>query len=232
MTTVATVCARGGSKGVPGKNIRPMLGRPLITYTISQAQSAPSIDHVYVSTDSAEVAEIARNAGATVLGLRPAELARDDTPKLPVIEHLVAQIEDSGVTVDRIVDLDPTSPLREVDDIEACIAKLTPDSDVVITGYRSDKNPYFNMVEEKQPGEYGLVCPPTTAFAGRQSAPAVFAMNASIYCWHRSTLNKGLWEGTVRFHEMERTRSIDIDHELDWQLVELILRERETGAPQ
>jgi CMP-N,N'-diacetyllegionaminic acid synthase len=230
MTTMASICARGGSKGVPGKNMRRLLGRPLIAYTIEQALKVPEIDGVYVSTDSEAIAEIAIAEGATVLGLRPAHLATDSAPKIPVIENLVETVEATGTAVDRIVDLDPTSPLRAVDDIHNALRLLTPDVDVVITGYLSDKNPYFNMVEDDGDGWFGLVKPPTTMIAGRQSAPAVYAMNASIYCWHRATLSRGLWSGKVRFLEMPRERSIDIDHEMDWLLVEHLLKERNENA--
>ena len=224
MTTIATVCARGGSLGVPGKNIRPLLGKPLIAYTIEQALACPDIDHVYVSTDSEAIADAARQFGALVPFIRPAELATHDAPKLPVIRHLVENIEASGVHVARIVDLDPTSPLREASDIAACLALLDERTDVVITGYESDKNPYFNMVEARPDGGIGLVKPPPSEIAGRQSAPKVYAMNASIYVWHRSTLSKGLWDGFARLHVMPRTRSIDIDSELDFRLVELLMK--------
>ncbi|WP_222822951.1 acylneuraminate cytidylyltransferase family protein [Nitrospina gracilis] len=110
MTTIATICARGGSKGVPRKNIRPVLGRPLIEYTIEQAKACTLIDQVYVSTEDEEIAEVARRAGAEVPFLRPAELASDNAAKIPVIRHLVDGVSRLGVDVRTIVDLDPTSP--------------------------------------------------------------------------------------------------------------------------
>jgi CMP-N-acetylneuraminic acid synthetase len=226
VTTIATICARGGSKGVPGKNIRPLLGKPLIVYTIEQAHACPLIDAVYVSTDSDAIAEVARGAGASVPFRRPAALAEDVTPKIPVIEHLVKRVEEFHHPVHRIVDLDPTSPLREVSDIEACIELLDADTDVVITGYESEKNPYFNMVEMRPNGGVQLVKQPTQEIAGRQSAPKVYAMNASIYVWHRHTLERGLWGGVTRLHVMPRARSIDIDSELDFRLVEILMRDR------
>ncbi|MGM7672130.1 acylneuraminate cytidylyltransferase family protein [Microbacterium sp. A93] len=232
MNTIATICARGGSKGVPGKNARLLLGRPLIAHTIEQALQSAVIDDVYVSTDSEAIAEASVQAGAKVLGMRPAYLATDTAPKIPVIEHLVNSVEESGVSVDRIIDLDPTSPLRSVSDIVDAAALLNDTTDVVITGYLSDKNPYFNMVEDKGDGKFGLVCAPATTVAGRQAAPPVFAMNASIYCWWRNTLSKGLWTGNVRLLEMPRERSIDIDHEMDWVLVENILRNRVSDSEQ
>jgi CMP-N-acetylneuraminic acid synthetase len=226
MTTIATVCARGGSKGVPGKNIRPLLGKPLITYTIEQAFACSEIQAVYVSTDSDAIAEVAREAGAIVPFRRPAELAMDTTPKIPVIQHLVEAVETSHHAVHRVVDLDPTSPLREVADIQACIALLTPEVDVVITGYESEKNPYFNMVELQSDGSVQLVKPPAHEVAARQAAPKVYAMNASIYVWHRHSLDKGLWSGVAKLYVMPRARSVDIDSELDVRLVELLMRER------
>lgn len=226
MNTIVTICARGGSRGVPGKNIRPLLGKPLIVYTIEQAKSCPGIDAVYVSTDDPKIAEVAHAAGAQVPFLRPTELATATAPKIPVIQHLVEYIEHAGVRVGRIVDLDPTSPLRTVEDIEACMRLLDEKTDVVITGYEAEKNPYFNMVECRPDGSVVLVKPPPYPVEARQLAPTVYAMNASIYVWHRRTLGKGLWGGRVKLHIMPRERSIDIDTPLDFKLVELLLRER------
>ena len=113
MSTLATICARGGSTGVPRKNILPLLGKPLIHYTIEQALACPLIDHVYVSTDDEEISDVARQAGANIPFLRPAEMATSTAAKIPVIQHLVDWVVDSGIKVDKIVDLDPTSPLRD-----------------------------------------------------------------------------------------------------------------------
>lgn len=226
MRTIATICARGGSQGVPGKNIRALCGKPLIVHTIEQALMSERLDAVYVSTDSEAIADVARAAGATVPFLRPAALATATAPKIPVIEHLVSEVEKAGERVERIVDLDPTSPLRDLADIDACIALLDDATDVVITAYESDKNPYFNMVEKRADGTVGLVKPPASEIAGRQSAPKVYSMNASIYVWHRHTLAKGLWNGRTRLHVMPRERSIDIDSEIDFRLVELLMEQK------
>lgn len=227
MSVIATVCARGGSTGLPGKNVRPLLGKPLITWTIEQAARIGMIDGVYVSTDDGEIAAIAKSAGGRILGMRPAELATATAPKLPVIRHLVEQVEASGVKVDTIVDLDPPSPLRADRDIEDCLAMLTPQVDVVITAFPSEKSPYFNMVEESGDGNVRLVKPPSSPVYGRQGAPRVYSMNASVYVWHRRTLEKGLWEGNVRMHCMPRERSIDVDTLLDFRLVEMLMKERQ-----
>ena len=223
MTTICTICARGGSVGVPRKNIRPLLGLPLIAHTIRQALACPEIDAVYVSTDDDEIAAVARAYGATVPFKRPGELATSAAGKLPVIQHLVAHLLATGVDVTRIIDLDPTSPLRSQVDISAALALLDDEIDVVITAYSSDKNPYFNMVERKLDGNVGLVKPLAAGVTSRQAAPQVYAMNASIYVWHLATLDKGLWSGRTRLYEMPRDRSIDIDSEIDFKLVEMLM---------
>jgi len=223
MNTIATICARGGSSGVPRKNIRLLCGKPLIVHTIQQAQSCSGIDAVYVSTDDPEIAQIASDAGAIVPFLRPAELATSLAPKVPVIDHLVGELRAVGVKIDRVVDLDPTSPLRIVSDIEQAMALFDDNTDVVITGYESEKNPYFNMVETQPDGNIGLVKKPKANIAGRQGAPQVFSMNASIYVWRPEALKRGIWDGRVKLFVMPRGRSIDIDSEIDFFFVEKLM---------
>jgi CMP-N-acetylneuraminic acid synthetase len=226
MTTIVSICARRGSAGVPGKNIRPLLGKPLIVYTVEQALACPGVDAVYVSTDSEAIAEIARGAGARVPFLRPPELATGTAAKMPVIRHLADWVGAHGVDFGRLVDLDPTSPLRNIADIEACLALLDADTDAVISGYESDKNPYFNMVEHRPDGTVALVKSAGSDVVARQLAPKVYAMNASIYAWHRHSLDKGLWQGRTRLYVMPRERSVDIDTELDFRLVELLMQDK------
>jgi CMP-N,N'-diacetyllegionaminic acid synthase len=211
---------------VPGKNIRMLCGKPLIVHTIEQARACRALEAVYVSTDDPKIAKVARSAGAEVPFLRPAELATAEAPKLGVIVHLVAALEGKGVAIERIVDLDPTSPLREAADIEACLGMLDAQTDVVVTGYEAEKNPYFNMVERGPNGFVQLVKRLPVGVTRRQAAPKVYAMNASIYVWHRRTLEKGLWEGRARLYVMPRERSVDIDSEIDFKLVELLMKEK------
>lgn len=228
MKTIATICARGGSVGVPRKNIRLLHGKPLITHTIEQALACDLIDEVYVSTDDDEIADVARHAGALVPLLRPAHLATSEAGKLPVIQHMADWVNANAGPVGRVIDLDATSPLRNAQDIVDCIALLDDDTDVVITGYEAEKNPYFNMVERQPNGNIGLVKVPNQAVLGRQHAPKVYAMNASIYVWHYHSLTKGLWNGRTRLHVMPRERSIDIDSEIDFRIVELIMASAQT----
>ena len=229
---LCTICARGGSKGVPNKNFRELCGRPLIVHTIEQAFLSPSIDRVVVSTDSREIAEIAKGAGAEVPFMRPAELATDKAPKLPVIQHAVNHcIEAWGAPPELVVDLDPTSPLRTVEDIEGCIQLIRDDPrcESVITGYRSNKNPYFNMVELMPTGYAALSKQGGAGIGRRQDAPVVYAMNASIYVWRTATLfsREQVISGAVMLYEMPEERSIDIDSEVDFKLVELLIAQRE-----
>jgi CMP-N,N'-diacetyllegionaminic acid synthase len=226
MTNICTICARGGSRGVPGKNIRLLEGKPLIAHTIEMALANPGLDRVVVSTDSQEIAEIAAAAGAEIPYLRPAELATDQAGKLPAIVHVVEHVEATqGVRFDRVIDLDPTSPLRMQADINACMALLDAGAPAVITAFEAEKNPYFNMVEIDDEGGVKLSKQALSgAILSRQAAPKVYSMNASIYGWQRANLGPSLWPLKPRLHVMPRERSIDIDSELDFQLVELLMQ--------
>ncbi|MES3002072.1 MAG: acylneuraminate cytidylyltransferase family protein [Pseudomonadota bacterium] len=210
--TIATICARGGSKGLPGKNIREFAGKPLIAHTIAQALGCDAIDAVYVSTDDERIAEVAKAAGATVPYLRPAELATDQAGKLPVIEHLVAHLEKQGQSIGRVVDLQPTSPLRESSDISAAL-ETNQDAQLVVSVYEAQDNPYFNLVE---PHGDGLVrLSKSHGALRRQDLPRVYALNGSIYVWQRAALTHaavhGLWSVDVAPYLMPRWKSADID---------------------
>ncbi len=201
----------------------------MICYSIEQAQACDFIDEIFVSTDDEEIASIAQKSGAIVPFIRPSALAHNETSKLDVIQHLVNEIELKNQAVDTIIDLDVTSPLREIEDINNCFHMLTADVDLVITGYIAHKNPYFNMVEENQNGYVELSKKSLTNYTARQSVPKVYAMNASIYVWHKASLAKGLWGNQkIKIYEMPHERSIDIDTPLDWKLVHLLMSEKLT----
>jgi len=216
---------------VPNKKIRELSGQPLIARTIEHALSTKFIDRVVVSTDAEKIANIASQYGAEVPFLRPQSLATDDAPKLPVVKHAVKfYIENLKFTPDYVIDLDPTSPLRTLEDIERSLTLIMNDSgcDSVITGYRSNKNPYFNMVEINSEGFADLCKKTDDRICRRQDAPVVYAMNASIYVWKTDVLfqQAEIISGKVKFVEMPENRSIDIDSETDFRLVELLLEER------
>jgi len=227
MNIVATICARGGSKGVPRKNIRPLCGKPLIVHTIETARKCPLINRIIVSTDDREIAEIARKAGAEVPFMRSRELAQDDTAKLPVIKHAIQFLESQGYSPDIVVDLDPTSPLRTEKDIEACIRMvMAGEADNVFSVTRASKSPYFNMVEIID-GRVRLVKPLDRPAKRRQDAPEVYDMNASIYVWKRDALmnNETIYLENTRIYLMPKW-AIDIDDETDFEFVEYMLSRR------
>ena len=224
---IATVCARGGSKGLPGKNLLPLAGRPLIVHTIEQALACPGIDGVHVSTDDELIAAVSREAGALVPYLRPAELATDEAPKLPAIEHLVAHLESTGLRVDTVVDLQPTSPLRTAGDIAQALS-LLGDADLVASVTEPSHNPYYTLAESGEGGWLQL-CKPAD-FARRQDAPAVWGLNGAIYVWRRAALQKavthGFWSVRIRPYPMPRHRSVDIDDLEDFEWAQWLLQRR------
>ena len=233
LSVVCTICARSGSKGVPSKNIRPIAGKPLIAHTIEQALACRLIDKTIVSTDDKEIANIASQAGAEVPFLRPAELATDDAPKLPVIQHAVRYLRDRGEHYDFVIDLDPTSPLRLLSDIEAALQLFfSSNADNLYSVCPARRSPYFNMVELDENGRSRLSKPSGREFSSRQATPKVYELNASIYIFR----TEYLLGSAVRLHSdntivyvMPEERSVDIDRPLNFKIVELLLLERENG---
>lgn len=228
MKILCTICARGGSKGVPNKNIKLLDGKPLIAHTIFQAARSNLFLNIVVSTDSKKIADEALKAGAECWFLRPKNLATDKASKLDAIRHLVNQAElKFNQKYDFIIDLDATSPLREISDIQNALkVLLKQNASNLITATPSRKNPYFNMVEVLE-NEIKLVksIQGSGAPQSRQAAPSVFDMNASIYIWKRDSLfnNLPLINRSTALYEMPEDRSIDIDTMLDWHIVEMLI---------
>lgn len=230
MKRLCTINARGGSKGVKDKNIREINGIPLIAYSIIQAKKSGLFDSIAVSSDSDLILKIAKEYGAEYLIKRPEELATDTASKLTAIKHCVLETERlSQQTYDIIVDLDATSPLREIKDIVEAI-KLLEEKKVsnVITGMSSRRSPYFNLVELNEEGFVELAKKLPTEIIRRQDAPKTYDMNASIYVWIRESLleNNLLFHPDTLLYEMPEERSFDIDSELDFQIVEFIMLKR------
>jgi N-acylneuraminate cytidylyltransferase/CMP-N,N'-diacetyllegionaminic acid synthase len=230
---LATICARGGSKGLPGKNVRPLLGKPLLVYTIECALACPQVGQIVISTDSDEIASAAEACGVTVPFRRPPEYASDSAAKIDSIRHATLFVEEHyDFSPDIVVDLDVGVPLRVPEDIANCIDVLAKDPglDGAITLSESDRNPYFNMVEFED-DRLRLVKQPTTPVVRRQDAPQVYNFTPAVFAVRRSSLmsvihlHDGCWGGSI----MPRDRSVDIDHELDFLLVEqLMKRQRES----
>jgi CMP-N,N'-diacetyllegionaminic acid synthase len=227
MKRICTICVRAGSKGVRGKNLRILNGLPLLAHSLRQAAESDLFDIIALSSDSQEMLAIAKEHGATFLVNRPAEMATDTAAKLPVIRHCVSEVEQSiGVTFDTCVDLDATSPLRDVEDIRAVVELLEGSGTCnVITAMPARRSPYFNLVELDEHGTVNLAKAGIPPYVRRQDAPPCFDMNASIYAWTRKTLMEapGLFNLGTRLHIMPEERSIDIDSEVDFLLVELLM---------
>lgn len=234
MKRLCTICARGGSKGVPNKNLRLILGQPLIAHSIGQARASGLFEAIAVSSDSPEILAAARKCGADYLIARPAELASDTAPKLPAIRHCVAEVERlAGHLFDTIVDLDATSPLREPQDIVSATALLEERKvSNIITGAPSRRSPYFNLVEVGPDGVARLSKPPPQTVARRQDAPACYDMNASIYVWSHQSLfgSRTLFNSDTLLYPMPEERSVDIDSELDFVIVEHLMKARANHA--
>lgn len=231
MSLICTICARGGSKGVVGKNSRLLLGRPMLAWTIEQAKQTGLFTAIAFSSDSDALLEEALRSGADIAVKRPDEMATDAAPKIPAIRHCLEQaMQRTGHTPEIFVDLDVTSPLRLASDITGAVALLR-DSGApnVITGAPARRSPYFNLVEERKDGSVGLSKTADPPIVRRQDSPRCFDMNASIYVWRVAAfLDKpAVFYPDTRLFEMPEERSVDIDSEVDFALVELLLRQRQ-----
>ncbi len=224
---IATICARGGSKGLPGKNLKELLGKPLIAYSIEQARESRLFSAIVVSSDSPAILSEAGRWGADHLVERPAEMAGDAASKLPPIAHAVRTVEDKRTgTFDVIVDLDVTSPLRTVDDIRGSVELYeTRGVTNVITGAPARKVPYFNLVELTPDGYVALSKKTEPRIERRQDCPPCFDMNAAVYVWNRDVFmtNPDVFYPDTLLYEMPESRSHDIDTPLDFDFVELIM---------
>lgn len=223
--TISIIPARGGSKGVKDKNIRPLLGKPLIAYSIECGLSCPSIDHLIVSTDSEKIAEISRRYGAEVPFMRPSELARDDTPMMPVLEHALHNCEKIyNSQIAALVLLDATSPLRTVNDVENCIKIFNDgDCDAVISAVLARRNPYFNMVIIVN-GYMRLVIEPKKPITRRQDCPSVYDLNNSIWVFSREAiLEKKRIPEKSKIYLMDEISSADVDREIDFKILEILM---------
>ncbi len=231
MKAVAFIFARGGSKGLPGKNIRPLGGKPLIAWSIEHALAVHRIQRVIVSTDSEEIAAVARAHGAEVPFMRPAELARDDSPEWLAWRHALNYLrETTGALPKVMVSLPATAPLRLAIDIENCLDEYGKGfADMIISVTDAHRSPYFNMVKTKADGTVELVNPPPSSIFRRQDAPVVYDMatvcyvaNPEFVMTHNST-----FEGQVRAVHVPPERAIDIDTLFDFYMAESFLNIRE-----
>ena len=219
-TVLAIIPARGGSKGVPRKNIREVAGKPLIAWTIEEAQKSRYIDRIVVSTDDLEIAETAGQWGGEVPFMRPTELAQDDTPGIAPVIHMLTHIQP---VYDLVVLLQPTSPLRTVEDIDGAISlMMSRKARACVSMVEPDKSPYWMYSLDSS----GKLLPLLDGdYACRQEIPAVYALNGAVYVAESSWLVRMrtfITDETVAYI-MPKDRSIDIDTETDLAISAIIL---------
>ena len=231
---IGFIFARGGSKGVPGKNIKALAGKPLIAYAIETARACSLIETIIVSTDDPAIAAVAREYGAEVPFVRPAELAADNSPEWLAWQHAIRWVQAQRGEFDTFISLPTTSPFRTADDVMACINTLRADpaTDVVITVRKAERSPYFNMVRLDGAGYAHLVIEPTQTVVRRQDVPAVFDVTTVAYAARPVfVLNANhLFEGNVRTVQIPTERAMDIDTPYDFMLAECIARARSTDT--
>ena len=225
---LASVCMRGGSKGVVGKNSRDLLGRPLMSYTFDCAKESKAINEIAVSTDSDEILHLAKQNNISYVFKRNESLATDDASKWEVFKDLVLRFEEqTGQRVKYLVDLDVTVPRRKAQHIDTSIDMMIKNhADVVITGYEPERNPYFNMMELNDDNTAQLVKKTNNTISCRQNAPLVYSLTPAVYVMKRSALFEyNHWSDAVcMINPIPREFAIDIDTELDFQIVEYLMR--------
>jgi CMP-N,N'-diacetyllegionaminic acid synthase len=227
MSIIALIPARGGSKGIPGKNLIPVAGKPLIAHSIACARAVPEISRVLVSTDSAQIADCARAQGAEAPFLRPAEISGDDTPMLAVLQHTLGWLRESGETVDGLVLLQPTSPLRTADSVAAAIRLFVSrqaDSVVSVVPVPHNCTP-GSLLKKDALDRVTPAFPEMNQAIRRQDKPIFYARNGpAILILRPSLIDSGRLysENTVGF-EMSRRESFDIDDREDLAIAEALL---------
>lgn len=234
MNTLVTICARGGSKGIPKKNIQPINGIPLIGYSIQTAIEflKKNSGRLELSTDSIEIKNVSAELGLTTEYLRPHKLASDTAGKIEVIDHLFKYSERKYQTkFDFILDLDVSSPLRTVRDIETAFKALQGDKKAlnIFSVSKAHRNPYFNVVEKKSNGYYGVV--KKGEFKSRQKSPQVFDMNASFYIYRRKFFSDGHTSAITnrsKVHVMDHI-CFDLDEPMDLHYMNWLVKNNMLG---
>lgn len=226
MRNFAFIFARGGSKGLPGKNIKPLVGKPLLQYSIDTALASDLIEQVFVSTDDQAIAQVAIEGGAILIE-RPVELATDQSPEWLSWRHAVEWATEHYGSFDGFVSLPATSPLRSQEDVEAAILKRQAETvDICIAVTPASRSPYFNMVKYNEAGFVELVNQPEGEVSRRQDAPKVFDITTVVYATTPEFVlnNYGLFSGKVASIEVPKARAVDIDDIYDFRLAEAIIK--------
>lgn len=233
MKVLGLIPARGGSKGVPRKNIRLLSGKPLLAYTAEAALQARSLTRVILSTEDQEIAEIGKQWGLDVPFMRPEYLAEDTTPTLPVVQHALMSLAENGESFDAVCLLQPTNPLRREQDIDACIELLAnsgASSAVSMRPVPHEYNPRW-VYWKSADGKLSLSAGEGDPITRRQDLPSAFYRDGSIYVSRSETvLNGSLYGPDIVGYEMPPEFSANIDTEADWQAIEERILRRTAGA--
>ncbi len=224
----AFIFARGGSKGVPRKNVRDLGGKPLIVHSIEKALGCDRVARVIVSTDDEEIAQVSEKYGALVPFIRPEELARDDSPEWKAWQHAIEFVNaaEELPNIDVFVSIPATAPMRSVEDIDRCIDTfLEGDADLVLTVRKSGQHPSFNMVTTDTNGYISLVQPPDRALHRRQDASPVFDVTTVAYIGNPDFImqNSSAFQGRLKSVVVPAIRALDIDTELDFKFAEFLI---------
>ena len=231
MINYAFIFARGGSKGLPGKNIKLLMGKPLIQYSVEVALKISSIDKVFVSTDDDDIAKVSNSFGAIVIK-RPVELAQDDSPEWQAWKHAIDWVKERYGEFEGFVSLPATSPLRSAEDVElAMLRRSNMGADICIAVTPASRSPYFNMVKKLDDGLIELVNKPVDSISRRQDVPEVFDITTVVYAADVEFImnNNSIFDGSVTSVEIPKYRAVDIDDIYDFQLAELILKGVQTN---
>ncbi|KTC66083.1 N-acylneuraminate cytidylyltransferase (plasmid) [Legionella adelaidensis] len=234
MSIYAFIFARGGSKGLPRKNIKPLAGKPLLVHSIDLAKQIPSIQKIFVSTDDEEIAQIAKNAGAIVIN-RPGELAGDKSPEWLSWQHAIELVQNTYGPFDLFVSLPTTSPLRNVEDVVQAIAQIeNNNSDVCISITKANRSPYFNMVEVKEDGSCEVLIKSEEQISRRQDSKTVFEMTTVVYVSRPTFIlnHSNLFDGRVTSIEIPKSRAVDIDDIYDFWFAETLIKHRGMNASE
>ena len=224
MKALFVIPARGGSKGIPHKNIKLLGGKPLIGYSVDVARQFADDADICVSTDDEEIASVVRGMGLEVPFMRPAELATDKSGTYEVLLHALDFYKSKGVEYDVLVLLQPTSPCRKAEDVKAALDMYSPDIDMVVTVKEASSNPYYNCYETDENG-FLAISKGDGKFTRRQDAPKVWEYNGAVYVINVASLRK-MTLGEFRRRRMsvmDSVRSVDLDTEIDWLIAEKLL---------
>lgn len=227
MNSLVIIPARGGSKGIPHKNIKLLAGKPLIEYTIDVARAIVPDENICVSTDDQKIIKVVENYGLKVPFVRPEELATDKAGTYEVLLHALKFYEDQGKHFDNVILLQNTSPFRNAEHVREALKLYSPEIDMVVSVKESTSNPYYNCFEENNKG-YLHISKGDGLFTRRQDVPKAYEYNGAIYIINPNSLKKmplGKFSHRVKY-VMDDMHSVDLDNMIDWKFAELIINEK------